>query len=156
VLASPAHRVRVDGLRRAFAEDGIDIPDNAVFMAAEPTPRGGHGAATAALTGAGRPTALFATHDTLALGALEAARALGLSVPGDLSLVGHDDNPEVQLTSPALTSVALPKRQMARQAVELLLRGVTKSGTTVNSVQLLRPELIVRDSTGPAPAPAHR
>ncbi|MEY9874594.1 LacI family transcriptional regulator [Streptacidiphilus sp. MAP12-33] len=151
VLASPVHRIRVDGLRRAFAEDGIEVPDSAVFMADEPTPRGGFAAATAALTAEPRPTALFTTYDALALGALEAARALGRSVPEDLSIVGHDDNPEVRLTRPALTSVSIPKREMGRQAVELLLREVTKSGTPVNSLQLLRPRLIVRESTGPVP-----
>ncbi|MFF5205785.1 LacI family DNA-binding transcriptional regulator [Streptosporangium sp. NPDC000396] len=149
VLASPDHTVRVAGFRRAFAADGLTVPDSAVHMAPEPTFGGGFASAGAALAAGPRPTALFATHDILALGALEAARVAGCSVPRDLSVVGHDDNPEVRLSHPALTTVAIPKRAMARQAVELLLRAVTKSGTPANSLQLLRPELVVRDSTGP-------
>jgi LacI family transcriptional regulator len=94
-------------------------------------------------------TAIFATYDVLALGALEAARMAGRSVPHDLSVVGHDDNPDVRVSRPALTSVSIPKREMARQAVELLLRAISKSGTPANSLQLLRPELMVRGSTGP-------
>ncbi|WP_329576703.1 LacI family transcriptional regulator [Kitasatospora sp. NBC_01250] len=151
VLASPAHTVRVAGFRRAFAADGLTVPDSAVHLAPEPTPAGGFAAARAALAADPGVTALFATHDVLALGALEAARDAGRSVPGNLSVVGHDDNAEVQLTRPSLTTVSIPKRGMARQATELLLRAITKTGTPSNSVQLLRPELIVRDSTGPCP-----
>ncbi|MFH9354745.1 LacI family DNA-binding transcriptional regulator [Kitasatospora sp. NPDC017646] len=149
VLASPDHAPRVAGFRRAFTADGLTVPDGAVHLASEPTPAGGFAAATAALTADPRTTALFATHDVLALGALEAARAVGRSVPHDLSIVGHDDNPEVGVARPALTSVAIPKREMAREAVELLLRALTKSGVPTNSMHLLRPELVVRDSTAP-------
>jgi LacI family transcriptional regulator len=150
VVASPAHVVRVAGFRRAFAADGLTVPDGAVHIATEPTPAGGFAAAHAALAADPDLTALFATTDVLALGALEAARAAGRSVPGDLSVVGHDDNPDVRLARPALTTISLPRREMARQAVELLLRAITKTGTPSNSVQLMRPELIVRGSTGPA------
>ena len=147
VLASPEHAVRIAGFARAFAKDGIALADDAVFTAAEPTPRGGFEAATAALSAHPELTALFATHDVLALGALEAARAAGRVVPRDLSLVGHDDNLDVRHTWPALTSVAVPKREMARQAIRLLLRSIADPATVVNSVQLLRPELVVRAST---------
>ncbi|MCC9306249.1 LacI family transcriptional regulator [Kitasatospora sp. RB6PN24] len=150
VLASPAHTVRIEGFRRAFAADGLTVPDSAVHYAPEPSPAGGFEAATAALGANPEATALFATHDVLALGALEAARAAGRSVPQDLSVVGHDDTLEVQVARPSLTTVSIPKREMARQAIEQLLRAVTKSGTRTNSLQLLRPELVVRESTGPA------
>ncbi|MCX4751591.1 LacI family transcriptional regulator [Kitasatospora sp. NBC_01287] len=149
VLASPAHTARVAGFRRAFAADGLPLPGHAVHLAAEPTPEGGFAAASAALAADPGLTALFATHDVLALGAMEAAKVAGRSIPHDLSVIGHDDNAEIRLARPALTTVSIPKREMARQAVELLLRAITKSGTPANSVQLLRPELIVRASTGP-------
>ncbi|MDH6143639.1 LacI family transcriptional regulator [Kitasatospora sp. GP30] len=150
VLASPSHAVRIEGFRRAFTADGLTVPDSAVHYAPEPTPAGGFEAATAALAANPEVTALFATHDVLALGALEAAREAGRSVPQDLSVVGHDDTLEVQVARPALTTVSIPKREMARQAIEQLLRAITKSGTRTNSLQLLRPELVVRESTGPA------
>ncbi len=149
VLASPDHTTRLAGFRRAFAADGLDLPDSAVHIAAEPTMAGGFEAANAAFAADPGLTAVFATHDVLALGTLEAARISGRSVPRDLSVVGHDDNPDVRLARPALTTVAIPKREMARQAIELLLRAVAKSTPVVNSLQLLRPELIVRDSTCP-------
>nr|WP_037606132.1 LacI family DNA-binding transcriptional regulator [Streptacidiphilus rugosus] len=153
VLASPAHTVRIEGLRRAFAADGLAVPDSAVHLAPEPTPAGGFAAASAALSSRPAPTALFATHDVLALGALEAARVLGRAVPAQLSVVGHDDNPEIRVTHPALTTVAIPKREMAKQAIELLLHALADARSPANALQLLRPELIVRESTGPAPRP---
>ncbi|TQF06917.1 LacI family transcriptional regulator [Kitasatospora acidiphila] len=150
VLASPSHAVRIEGFRRAFTADGLTVPESAVHYAPEPTPAGGFEAAAAALAASPEVTALFATHDVLALGALEAAREAGRSVPQDLSVVGHDDTLEVQVARPALTTVSIPKREMARQAIEQLLRAITRSGTQTNSLQLLRPELVVRESTGPA------
>ncbi|MFJ4740803.1 LacI family DNA-binding transcriptional regulator [Streptomyces sp. NPDC088775] len=149
ILASPTHAVRVEGFRRSFADDGLTIPDSAIHMAPEPTFRGGIAAAKAALAADPETTALFATHDVLAVGALEAARDAGRSVPHSLSVVGHDGSPEGLLSRPTLTSVALPKREMARQAIELLLRADATSGPSVISRQLLRPELVVRDSSGP-------
>ncbi|WP_370466889.1 LacI family DNA-binding transcriptional regulator [Streptacidiphilus sp. PB12-B1b] len=151
VLASlPAHAGRVRGFRRAFAADGLTVPDSAVFAAPEPSPEGGFAAGSAALAADPGLTAVFATHDVLALGALEAARVAGLSVPDDLSVVGHDDIAEVRLSRPALTTVSFPKREMAQQAIELLLRAVTEDRRPTNALQLLRPALVVRDSTGPA------
>lgn len=149
VLAGRTHAVRIDGFRRAFAADGIVVGEDAVHYASEATPFGGFAAASAALAADPRVTALFATHDVLALGALEAARAAGRSVPGDLSLVGHDDNLEVRHTSPALTSVAIPKREMARTAIRLLLEAVADPAAADASVRLLRPELVLRASTAP-------
>ncbi|MFI5530099.1 LacI family DNA-binding transcriptional regulator [Kitasatospora sp. NPDC051853] len=151
VLESPDHGSRLAGFRRAFAADGLTVPDHLVHRAAEPTVAGGVEAARAAFAADPGLTAVFATHDVLALGALDAAKASGRRVPEDLSVIGHDDNPEVRLTRPPLTSVALPMREMARQAVDLLLRAVARSGPVVNSLHLLRPELIVRESTCPPP-----
>ncbi|WTT05184.1 LacI family transcriptional regulator [Streptomyces sp. NBC_00090] len=149
VLASPAHTRRVAGFRRAFAETGVAIRDDAVHIAHEPSFRGGFDAARAALASATGVTALFATHDVLAAGALEAAFVAGRSVPDDLSVVAYDDCPAGPSSRPALTSVVLPRRQMARQAVGLLLDAV--AGREPSSRRrTMPPELAVRDSSGPA------
>ncbi|MFJ3901643.1 LacI family DNA-binding transcriptional regulator [Streptomyces sp. NPDC090025] len=160
VLASPAHTVRVEGFRRAFREDGVPVPDAAVHLAAEPTFRSGVDTALAALRADPTVTALFATHDVLAAAAVEAARATGRSVPGDLSVVAHDDTPEGLLARSPLTSVVLPKRAMARQAVELALQALASgphpAPGAVPRPRLLLPELVVGASTAaPAAAPDH-
>jgi DNA-binding LacI/PurR family transcriptional regulator len=145
----PAHRRRIDGLRRAFARDGLAVGDDAVFAAGESSPDGGFEAATAALAAHPDATAIFATHDLLALAALEAARLAGRSVPQEMTVVGFDDIAEVGRAHPALTTIAFPKRQMAQQAVELLLRAVESGEPPANALSLLRPRLVVRASSAP-------
>lgn len=154
VLASPAQALRVQGFRRAFADDGLTVPDTAVHFTPEPDVAGGFAAASAALAADPRITAVFAAYDALVPGVLQAAHEAGRSVPHDLSVVGHDDNPESRLLHPPLTTVSVPRRQMARQATEALLRTIAQQGTTAGPVQLLQPELVVRGSTGPPAQPA--
>ncbi len=149
VLASlPAHASRVEGFRRAFARDGLTVADTSVFVLSEPTLAGSAAAARAALAADPALTAIFATH--LTHGALEAAMQAGRSVPGDLSVIGHDDMQGSWRARKALTEVVFPKQEMARQATELLLRSLAERAAPTNSLQMLRPTLIVRESTGPA------
>jgi LacI family transcriptional regulator len=145
----PAHSRRVDGLRRAFAGDGLTVSDQAVFVADADAPDGGLGAISAALAACPDATAVFATHDVLALSTLEAAKLADRRVPGELSIVGFDDIAQVGRAHPALTTVAFPKRQMAQQAIELLLRAVESGEAPPNAISLLRPQLVVRGSSAP-------
>ncbi|RSS52423.1 LacI family DNA-binding transcriptional regulator [Streptomyces sp. WAC01280] len=149
VLAGPAHTMRVSGFRRAFAEDGLEIPDSAVRLVSEPSLKGGAAAAAEAMAARPAVTALFATHDVLAVGALQAAQDKGCSIPADLSIVAHDDTQEGPLTRPALTSIALPTREMTREAVGLLLGAVSGAPSDAPRRRPLLPRLIVRDSTAP-------
>ena len=151
VLASPAHTRRLDGFRRAFAKDGLKVPDSAVFFVTEPSIDAAFAAANAALAGDPGLTAVFATYDLLVHGVMDALQVSGRSIPGDVSVVGQDGVPKVSRSHPALTTVALPRREMARQAVEVLLRAVASGVTPTNFIAMLRPTLVVRDSSGPAP-----
>jgi LacI family transcriptional regulator len=92
-------------------------------------------------------TAIFATHDILALGVLDAVKQAGRRVPQDVSVVGLDDIAQVGHAHPALTTVAIPKREMAQQAVDLLLRALAERREPANAISLLRPVLVTRDST---------
>ncbi len=96
-----------------------------------------------------RPTAVFAGSDLQALGVLEAARMHGLQVPRDLSVVGYDDVAIAQWSSPALTTVHQPLRQMAEEAAQMLLR-LRADGTAATRLELAT-SLVVRNSTGPPP-----
>jgi LacI family transcriptional regulator len=95
------------------------------------------------------PTAIFAASDTQALGALEAARSLGLRVPGDLSVVGFDDVEAAGYVG--LTTVRQPLFESGRRGAELLLRALDGRPPAAHS-ELLPLELVVRATTGP---PAH-
>ncbi|WP_194904306.1 LacI family DNA-binding transcriptional regulator [Catenulispora rubra] len=151
VAVLPAHTRRIDGLRRAFAADGLTIGDDMIFARTTDDPAGGFAGADAALAAHPDATALFATHDILALGALQAVQESGRRVPEDMSVVGFDDIAQVGRTHPAMTTVAVPKREMAQQAVELLLRSLEAERPPTNVVSLLRPTLVVRDSSAPPP-----
>jgi DNA-binding LacI/PurR family transcriptional regulator len=98
-----------------------------------------------------RPTAIFAASDTQALGVLEAARGLGIRVPRELSVVGFDD---IEVASyVGLTTVRQPLAESGRRGAELLLRAL--GGRPVDlRTELLPLELVVRGTTGPAPAAA--
>jgi DNA-binding LacI/PurR family transcriptional regulator len=96
-----------------------------------------------------RPTAIFASTDLLAIGALHAAGRMGLSVPRDVSIVGFDDLPMAEYTNPALTTVRQPMAEMAAVGVGAAIDKDRAEGAAV--VQLLVPSLVVRESSGPPP-----
>lgn len=110
----------------------------------------GGAAATGRLLDAGA-TAVVCGSDMMALGAIRAGRQRGLSVPDDLSVVGYDDVPMVEFTDPPLTTVRQPVYAMGLAAVQALLEEV-RGHTTPHTEYLFRPELVVRNSTGSAPA----
>jgi DNA-binding LacI/PurR family transcriptional regulator len=118
---------------------------------ADNDPRGGHAAATALLRLPEPPTAIFASTDTLAIGALKAAADAGLRVPQDLSVVGFDDIPLTEFVTPALTTVRQPVPDLAALAVTDLLAMVANPAYEPEPVRRLRPALVVRESTAPAP-----
>ena len=86
----------------------------------------------------------------MALGAVRAAHARGLSVPDDVSVVGYDDSPLVAFTDPPLTTVRQPVADMAHAAVSALLTEI-QGERAPRSELLFTPELVVRGSTGAAP-----
>ena len=97
-----------------------------------------------------RPTAIFAANNTLAQDAWQVLRRLGLRLPDDVSLVGFDDVPWMEMVEPGITAVAQPTLEMGRKAAELLLRRAARP-TSRRTVETLQPTLIVRGSTGPPP-----
>ena len=92
-------------------------------------------------------TAVFVANDQMALGLLHAARELGLQVPDDLSVVGFDDIPEAAHFAPPLTTVRQNFVEIGRRAVSILLAELR--GETSTDHQMVLPELILRESTGP-------
>lgn len=92
------------------------------------------------------PTAIFASSDSIAVGVIEEARRRGISIPGDLSLVGFDGTYLSRQTMPKLTTVAQPLGDMGRAALRSVLR--LMAGDTLESHHVeLATKLIVRDST---------
>jgi len=98
-------------------------------------------------------TGIICGSDVLALGAIRAVRRAGMSVPGDVSVVGFDDSGWLNCTDPPLTTVRQPIEAMGKAAVALLVNQM-ESVSVYPEELLFEPELVVRGSTGPAPAHA--
>jgi DNA-binding LacI/PurR family transcriptional regulator len=103
--------------------------------------------AQAVLGGSSKPTALFCFSDSIAYSAYAAARALGLSVPGDLSIVGYDNHPMSSLLTPGLTTVDWDIDGIVRGSVRLILKAI--DGKTRHRRIVQKPHLYERASTGP-------
>jgi LacI family transcriptional regulator len=138
---------RLHGFRAALAGAGILLDPELVVYSDWRTPRGTE-AAEQLLSLADPPTAIFGFNDNVAIGALNAARHRGLSVPEDLSVVGFDDTTQAVIVTPQLTSVRQPLAEMGRTGVSLLIRII--EGQRVDALRMeLSTTLVVRDSTAP-------
>ena len=135
------------GYRAALAAAGI-LPDPALEVEAVPEIEPGRKAADYLLDLPERPTAIFAFNDNIAIGAIQAARARGLRVPEDMSVVGFDDVEHATIVTPALTTVRQPLAEMGRTAVSLLVRLVERQRFETLHVELAT-RLVVRESTAP-------
>jgi LacI family transcriptional regulator len=142
---------RVRGYREAFEVAGMALDDDSV-VAARASIDAGAAAFHAAWAGGRRPTAVLAMSDAIAIGAMRAATELGLGVPDDISVVGFDDIDLAGLVAPPLTTVHQPVRQKGAQAVRLLLGEVVGNLPVVPEHLRLETRLVIRTSTGPAPA----
>lgn len=138
------NQARMHGYRGAMEAEGAAVPREYV-RTGHFRYRDGVVAGAELLDLPQRPTAVFAASDETALGVIEAARARGLRVPEDLSVVGFDDTQMAQLASPPLTTIRQPLQEMGRVALRTALR--LAAGETVDSNHVeLATELVVRAS----------
>ncbi len=139
---------RLNGYHGALAAAGV-LPDPALVAVSDF--RNGpatEAAANALLDLPDPPTAIFAFNDNVAVGVMRTARARGLRLPEDLSVVGFDDSEQAEIVYPALTTVRQPLAEMGRMAVSLLLRLLENQRVDALRIQLAT-KLVVRDSTAP-------
>ncbi len=151
---TPVEDARLGGLRRSVEARRLD-PARALVSLSD-CPLGtsnliyGREMAGRFVAAGKMPTAFVALNDEMAFGAIEGFRASGVSVPGDVSVVGFNNDDIAVLTSPSITTVDAEVGVSAAAAVEFLLDQLRK-GTAVTGYQsLIQPRLIVRESTGPA------
>jgi DNA-binding LacI/PurR family transcriptional regulator len=127
--------------RLAAGDDGAPPPVEHALFSLE-----GGQAATSRLLRHG-VTGVICGSDVLALGAIRAIRRAGLSVPGDVSVVGYDDSAFMNCTDPPLTTVRQPIESMGKAAVALLVSQIENMAVYPEEL-LFEPELVVRGSTG--------
>jgi LacI family transcriptional regulator len=142
-----ATRARLQGHYAALAEAGV-MPDPQLEVEADFLVPGGAAGASHLLALDTPPTAIFAFNDCMAVGALHAARARGLRLPEDLSVVGFDDTPEAEAAYPGLTTVYQPLKELGRMAVSLLIGLIDQHQFEPLHVELAT-RLVVRLSTAP-------
>jgi LacI family transcriptional regulator len=138
---------RRKGFERGLAERGLTL-DASLVRPGGYTYESGVAAARELLALKPPPTAIFALNDEMAAGVYTSAHEAGLSIPGDLSVVGFDDAPIASRLWPPMTSVRLPLRDMGRLAGQLLTAHTDAERAAAHDV---KPELIVRASTAEPP-----
>jgi LacI family transcriptional regulator len=145
---------RACGWRRALAEAALEAPPEWHFFSeyeVEPA----RAVARSIFSLKPSATAIFAASDAIALGVLAVAREADVTVPDDLSLVGFDGMPIVELLGPPLTSVAQPIDALGRLSAERLLAMIDGGLAGESAVTRLPVELVVRASVAPPKGPCH-
>lgn len=138
---------RLAGFREALDARQIPFP-NELIVEGGYTYESGVSGGEKLLSLSPRPTAIFASNDEMAAGVYRAANKLGLSIPGDVSIVGFDDGPLASRLLPPLTTIKLPIRELGRIAANKILYPDTAGGTQA-MVTPLEPHLVIRDSCQP-------
>jgi DNA-binding LacI/PurR family transcriptional regulator len=138
---------RETGYKKALEENQINF-DPALVQEGFFTQEGGYKAAMDLLDN--QPDGIFAASDIMAVGAIRAAKERGLSIPGDLAIVGYDDLPPSQNADPPITTVHQPIREFGVNAVEMLI-DLISNGNNLPHQAVYDTRLVVRQSCGAKP-----
>jgi len=148
-----ASKDRLRGYRRGLKDAGIAF-DETLVRSGNWSLSGGHDCTRALLALPEPPTAIFCASDEMAIGCYEAIKEAGLSIPGDISVVGFDDHPSARHLEPPLTTILVPHEDMGRRAVTHLYAkrdNENRSGIVSGRLQIDCP-LVERASVGPPKA----
>jgi len=145
---------RLKGYRKALDEAGVAKQAVREFQG-EFRQESGIEMTHRALAAAPRPTALFASNNFIAFGALKALQELGLRVPEDMAVVGFDDLPSALVTFPFLTVAAQPAYEMGKAATEILLKRLSGEASNRYRELVLPAEIVIRQSSGRARTNIH-
>ncbi|HEY4011062.1 MAG TPA: LacI family DNA-binding transcriptional regulator [Acidobacteriaceae bacterium] len=142
-------RARADAFEAALQERGVTMRPG-WLQEGDHRVEGGHHAMKRILESDRLPTAVLGSNDLTAIGAMGAIHERGLDIPGDISVVGFDDIELSAYTLPALTTLRVPRRELASTAFRALFRGRDESPAKRRRKHVIKTSLIVRQSTGPA------
>jgi len=141
-------RIRSSAFLDAMRKHGV-IGDSSWIEAGNHRIDGGFNAMSRIFERRPLPTAVLASNDLTAIGALRAIRKHGLHVPDDISVVGFDDIALAEFTEPPLTTVRLPREEIADRAFDALLTSLADT-TRMGVEYMILPQLVVRESTAKA------
>ncbi len=143
-LMTQAACQRLEGYKLSLKKSGIAFREEYVFKG-DYSRKSARAAAEKILEFTERPTAVFVSSDDMALEAISVFMENGLNIPGDISVIGFDDDPVCLYGPISLTTMRQPLREMAQAAVKELYLKMQDPARTINRV-VLSPELIIRDS----------
>jgi LacI family transcriptional regulator len=144
---------RLAGVRQALSRRGLTVPDDWVLPCAA-TIAGGRSGLRQLMAGSTVPSAVVCVSDEHAFGAVLEARAMGIEVPEELSISGFADHEFAAQISPSLTTVRIPVEEMSARIADYLLGRLR--GEPVPHATKVEAGVVLRESTGPAPAPGRR
>lgn len=137
---------RTEGAKKAMSEWGLAIAHELIVECHFSKDRAYEGT-RALLSLESPPTAIFAENDFMALGVREAVFDAGLTIPGDIALVGFDDIALSAVRGIEMTTISQKKYEMGAMAVEMLIRRIEDRGAPVSQITL-QPDIVIRKSCG--------
>jgi len=140
-------RLRLEGYREGMKEAGLEVREDQIACG-DYSRESGYRAMQSLLAASPLPTAVVCCSDYGAIGAMEAIREAGLSVPGDVSVVGFDDLEIARNVSPALTTVRQDTRAIGRRSIEMLDAMIREEHPA--PAVIIPTELVVRGTSAPA------
>jgi LacI family transcriptional regulator len=139
-------RGRKDAFRAALKSHGLHVRSEWITIGSMRVD-GGRMAMEKLLACQPRPTAVITSNDLMAVGALQAAVAARIRVPKDMSIIGFDDLPIATMVHPALSTIRLPRNEVAERAFGILQQLLR--GSKIEPVAAVQPHLVIRNSTAP-------
>jgi LacI family transcriptional regulator len=138
---------RLYGYRKAMIESGI-AGDDLIEVTGNFTEEEGYAAAQQIIAMEPRPTAIFASNDSMAIGAMSALREAGIKIPTDMAVAGFDDIPISKYIRPPLSSVHVSIAELGQHAMERLLMAIEKKNNYVKQHTALPATVVIRESCG--------
>jgi len=140
-----AHQ-RLDGYKAAMNDAGLS--EQTFEICGDFTQSSGYDAVKIILERQERPTAIFASNDSMAIGAMSALKEHGIEIPSEMAIVGFDDIPVAQYLQPRLTTVRIDVAEYGAQAMERLNTFIQERMNHIRHHTVLMPQLSIRDSCG--------
>jgi LacI family transcriptional regulator len=142
---SPPAQFRVRGYRKALNEKNMPVDENLIQVGGF-SEEGGYQGMKKLLALSLRPTAVFASNDLMALGAIIAIREENLQIPKDIALIGLDDIPAAKLVHPTLTTSTQMQENVGRRAAEMLFERINGIAPAKPRIEEMPFKFIIRES----------
>ncbi|WP_281269087.1 LacI family DNA-binding transcriptional regulator [Bacillus taeanensis] len=138
---------RIRGYRQACADKGVSVDDR-LIVTCDSTLEGAQIQAEKLLSKEEKPTAIFGCNDVLAIGTMQAAKAQGILIPTELSIIGFDNTMMSRIVDPPLSTVTMPLDELAKQAMDILVQKIEKNNKITQRISMI-PDLVIRQTTAP-------